>query len=200
MKRFYWVFVILFGACQSPEPQEFTAINSKVDFKYIQFGEGDSPKLGDEILLNLVITDSEEDTLHYVPDYSYFFPIKKTSLDSAFMKMRAGDSACFKLKRAYFNKLYRFYGPAKSNEGDLLFYFRLKKVLSAQEAELEKKKLISKREIDEQAALKKYLKRFDGKMDTLDGIYRIINKRNPEGDSISYGSSVSIDYKGSFVD
>lgn len=200
MKKYYWLLAIFFWACQSPEPQEFTRINSKVDFKYIQFGEGELPKTGDEILLNLVITDSKKDTLHYVPDYSYFFPIKKSSLDSAFMKMRAGDSACFKLKRNYFNKLYRFYGPAKSNEGDLLFYFRLKKVLSTQEADLEKKKLISKREIDEQAALRKYLKRFDGKMDTLDGIYRIINKRNPEGDSISYGSSVSIDYKGSFVD
>lgn len=200
MKKYYWILAILLWACQAPKPKEFTAINSKVDFKYIQFGEGKSPKIGEEILLNLVITDSKNDTLHYVPDYTYFFPIKKSALDSAFMQMKEGDSACFKLKREYFNRLYRFYGPAKSDEGDLYFYFRLKKVLSTEVAELEKKKLISKREIDEQAALKKYLKQYEGEMDTLNGVYRIINKRNPEGDSITVGSSVSIDYKGSFVD
>src|SRR5690554_2564896 len=199
MKRLYWVIITVLFSCNSFDSEEFSAINSEVDFKYIQFGEGASPKVGNEIKLQLVITDTQNDTLHYVPNYAYFFPIKETALDSAFMKMREGDSACFRLKRAYFNKLFRFYGPAKSNEGKLLLYFRLQKVLDKKDVDLEKKKLLSKREVEEQAALKKYLKKFEGKLDTLDGVYRIIEHRNPEGDSITYGSLVSIDYIGSFI-
>lgn len=196
---FFGVLALLFS-CQSVEKKEFSRLNEKVDFKYIQFGEGESPQTGKQLKMNLIITDTLNDTLHYVPNYSYFIPLKKSALDSAWMQMKEGDSACFRLSRKYFNQRFRFYGPAKSNEGQILLHFRLMKVLDKEEAEMEKKVLQSKREIDEQAALKKYLKQFKGKLDTLDGVYRIIRKSNPNGDSITLGSSVSIDYRGSFID
>lgn len=196
---FTTVISLLF-ACNSIEKKEFSKINEEVDFKYIQFGDGDSPQKGQRLRLNLVITDTLNDTLHYVPNYSYFIPLKKSALDSAWMQMKEGDSACFRLSRAFFNQRFRFYGTAKSDEGQILLYFRLLKVLDEEEVDMEKKLLQSKREVEEQAALKKYLSQFEGKLDTLGGIYRLLKKTNPSGDSITYGSSVSIDYRGSFVD
>lgn len=192
--------ISLLFACNPIEKKEFSKINEEVDFKYIQFGEGESAETGQRLMLNLVITDTLNDTLHYVPHYSYFIPLKNSALDSAWMQMKEGDSACFRMSRAFFNQRFRFYEPAKSDAGQILLYFRLLKVLDKEEVEMEQKVLQSKREVEEQAALKKYLKQYDGKLDTLDGVYRILKKTNPSGDSITYGSSVSIDYRGSFVD
>lgn len=197
---FSLVVCVLIFACEKKNKDKFSALNHKVDFNYIQFGEGESPKVGQEMMMNLIITDTLNDTLHYVPDYSYFIPLKNSAIDSAWMQMKEGDSACFRMNRAYFNKRFRFYGPSKSNEGKIFIYFSLNKVLTQQEASMEKKYQQSKREIDEQASLKRYLKQFEAKLDTLDGIYRIVKNRNPTGDSITEGSSVSIDYRGSFID
>ncbi|MEX2380111.1 MAG: hypothetical protein WD530_05175, partial [Vicingaceae bacterium] len=102
----FTAIITILLACNSVEKKEFSQINEKVDFKYIQFGEGGSAEPGQQLMLNLVITDTLNDTLHYVPNYSYFIPLKNSALDSAWMQMKVGDSACFRLSRSYFNKRF----------------------------------------------------------------------------------------------
>ena len=86
----------------------------------------------------------------------------------------------------------------QSNEGKLLLSLKLMNNYEKLEAEKVKQTFISRRELNEQAAVQKYLSNLSGTLDTLEGVYRQILI---ETDSIpiKLGSEVSIHYKGYFL-
>jgi FKBP-type peptidyl-prolyl cis-trans isomerase len=137
--------------------------------------------------------------LHYVPNYPYFFRLENLAIDSAWTELQEGDSAVFKLSREDFNQKFRFYKPSLSDTGKVYLHFRLKEVLSKSEMQVSKQKALSKREIDEQAELQQYIAALNSKIDTVGDVFRILKKRNDTGVAIAYGSEVSIDYTGSFL-
>lgn len=200
MKLLAAFIVATFCLACTQNSAEFTKINNKVDFKYIQFGEGDSPTIGEYIGVNIMVTDTTGDTMHYVPNYPYFIKLQETALDSAWQKLKVGDSICFRMPRVELNKFYKFYKVMQSNRGNVLIYARLNGVYDSTEMELAKRAALSKRELEEQREFKKYLKEIDFKLDTLEGGYRIVSSTNDTSAiPIKYGSEVSIHYIGRFI-
>ena len=59
-------------------------------------------------------------------------------------------------------------------------------------------KLLRERELKEQAILKRYFKSVPENYQLVKNVYRFIENET-NGDSIKYGSEVSLDYKGSFL-
>lgn len=190
---------VLLIAC-TQKRTEYTALNNTVDFKYIQFGEGNKPTIGDYIEVNLMITDTTGDTLHYVPNYPYFIKLQQTALDSAWQNIKLGDSICFRLPRSELNRFYKFYKVMQTNEGEILLHARLKGVYDSTEMEIAKRTALSKRELEEQREFQQYLKKINAPLDTLNGGYRIVNSNNDTAATpIKYGSEVSIHYTGRFI-
>ncbi len=191
--------LLIFTACNDGSP-EFKKINSFIDFKYIQFGEGETINFNDYIEINLSILDTLGDTLHYVPDFPYFLRIEHSSLDSAWQSLQVGDSVCFRLPRSQVNQFYKFYEVLQSDEGKVLLHARIKSVYDSLAMVDAKRKALSRRELEEQRQLNIYLKANYENLDTLDGAYRIfLNDRSALNDSIRNGSEVSIHYKGRFL-
>lgn len=198
-KLLYVLLAVGLFSCESSSP-EYTKINQLVDFKYVQFGEGKSPEIGDYIGVYLSVTDTLGDTMHYVPNYPYFIKLGKSALDSAWQRAKVGDSISFRLPRVELNRFYKFYKVMESDLGQILMNVRLNAIYDSSEMELAKQEALSKRELDEQRALRNYLAQIDEKLDTLDGAYRIIEYTHDSiTNLIQYGSEVSIHYIGSFL-
>lgn len=197
--KFILAIVLLFNwACQY-DVKEFKAINQEVDFKYIQFGEGERPEIGQFLSTSFVVSNEAGDTLHYVPNYPYVFQLKEAAFDSAFTTIQVGDSGVFRLKRSDFNQKFSFYQPLQKDTGLVYVYFRLNHILEKGEVEDYKRKVLSERELKEQLALRKYVKSLEGYLDTIQDVYRLIAEINHEGDDIKSGSEVSITYQGKFL-
>ena len=190
------VVVFLLFSCRN-EPPEYKTLMKDVAFKYHQFGEGAKPNIGETIEVSLMITE-QNDTLHYVPDYPYFIKLKGEKLDSAWMYLKEGDSATFKIQRAEINKRFKFYEVLQSDTGQVFLHMRLTKVHEEAIASTAKKKAIALRELEEQRDLRTYLKNSEDKWEEVDGIYKVVVNET-EGDSVRYGSEVSIHYKGKFL-
>ena len=199
--RFVAVFIMAtFSVACTQQKAEYKKLNNTVDFKYIQFGEGEHPRIGDFIEVNLMVTDTTGDTMHYVPNYPYFIKLQQTALDSAWQTVKQGDSICFRLPRLELNRFYKFYQVMQSNEGEILMHARLKGIYDSTEMELARRTALSKRELEEQKEFHHYLKNINSPLDTLDGGYRIVTTTNDSAATlIKYGSEVSIHYTGRFI-
>lgn len=201
MKKILLFFLVMAFqfSCHEKSNSEYANITPNIKFKYLQFGEGEAIQEKDFLALKLMVRDFQGDTLHYVPNYPYVFQLKQSELDSAWLRMKEGDSAEFILTRADFNKRFSFYKPMQSDSGTLRLNFRINKFLNKSEATIFQQKLLSKREIDEQAALRKFTKNLQGYVDTLAEVFRNVYQINHNGESIKNGSEVAIEYKGSFL-
>jgi len=192
----------LLMACELNENTDYKKLNQDIRYKLHQFGEGEP--IGNKQFLSLFLTirDTLGDTLHYVPDYPYFLKRSpQNSLDSNLNQFRLGDSLSFILNRKTVNQKFKFYRLLQSNQGKVIMDFRLVDAFSTEkEMENAKYRLLSQREVEEQAALRKYLKNLKQPLDTLDGVYRLIEKKatgnTPE---IKYGSQISLHYRGRFL-
>jgi FKBP-type peptidyl-prolyl cis-trans isomerase len=193
----FMLTVCFFWSCKQAEP--YKQLTKNIQFKYLQFGEGKTPQIGDYLATSFTICDANGDTLHYVPNYPYTFQLQDLELDSACLNLNEGDSGFFRLPRKLFNQKFKFYQPLQADTGNLTVYFKLHKVLHAKDLKSYQQKELSKRELAEQVALKRYISKLDGYLDTVGDSYRLITKINHEGESILNGSEVSIHYTGSFL-
>ncbi|MEQ8909775.1 MAG: FKBP-type peptidyl-prolyl cis-trans isomerase [Vicingaceae bacterium] len=196
----YFVFFCLaLTACQKKKAAEYKTLNKEVQYKYLQFGEGESIAKNDYISISLTLRNEAGDTLHYVPNYPYLFQLKSNPIDSAWLHLSIGDSAEFLIARKLFNQRFSFYGPSQSDSGKVKLNFRIKKSLDANEVEFYRRKLLSKRELEEQADLKRYMNNLQGYIDTIGDVYRNVYHINHDGVSIKNGALVSIEYQGRFL-
>jgi FKBP-type peptidyl-prolyl cis-trans isomerase len=198
MKKLIFISLIALFACKQKVP-EFKSLSKKTSFRYEQFGDGEeTAKQGETLSLSLLFT-KEKDTLHYVPNYPYFIEVGSGPIDSLWHLLKVGDSITFRLPRSMVNQHFRFYQLLQSDAGMVDMHVRLhEKYADKKEADLAQKMALSKRELEEQSALRSYLKNLKDSLESYDGIYRKVGGE-PSGDSIQYGSEVSIQYKGSFL-
>lgn len=196
-----FVFLLLFFSCNQTNETDFRKINSEVSFQYHELGDGQHLDSAYGISVNLLVTDTLGDTLHYVPNYPYFIKLKETAIDSAWKDFRQGDSVSFLISRFKMNEYFKFYKVQQSDSGYILLNARIIDAFTGEEEmESAEKKALSKREIVEQAALKKYIKKLPYALDTIRDIY-ISKLKTVEADAeaIKYGSDVSLHYTGQFL-
>ena len=192
------LLLIFLWACDNKETA-YKQLSDDIAFQYLQFGEGRRAEIGDYLATSFLVLDFEGDTLHHVPNYPYVFPLNETAFDSAWTFCKEGDSGIFIMPRKEFNQKFDFYRLGKTDTGKIKLYFRLNKVLDKAKAEKFRQTLLSKRELEEQLALKKYLARLEGYIDTVGDVIRQVKQINHEGDLIENGDEISIAYQGSFL-
>jgi len=197
MRYLVILIVVLCVGCLS-EKSDFKQLNDGISMKYHQLGEGDSPKIGETAEVNLMVSSKNGDTLHYVPDFPYFIPLKGSKIDTAITNLIEGDSVTLRVLRKLVNEQFKFYKLLQIDTGWVDLRLKLNKSYSSKDAKKREQKALSKREINEQAALKKYLDVNGDGLEELDGIYRSVSG-DVVGDKIQYGSEVSIHYKGKFL-
>ncbi len=197
MKNCSIIFLFFILACNG-ERSEFKSLSKNIQFKYHQLGDGAQLKMGETLEMNLVVKSTNGDTLHYVPDFPYFYKIEERELDSALLKLGIGDSATFRISRKEVNRYFKFYQLMQIDTGIVDLHIGLRAVHSDEGKSLAQQKLLSAREINEQAALRKYLKYSGNDFQEFNGIYRKVYGEE-SGDSIQLGDQVSIHYKGSFL-
>lgn len=202
MNRILLLLIVFTASCQFAKDEEHRKLDNGVPFQLHQFGEGESPKKNSYLKLLLTVEDTLGDTLHYVPNYPYFIKIEETLIDSCLQKFNLGDSISLIIDRKKVNEKFKFYQLLQSDQGKVMLNLRILKIFSNKtEMEEAKYKLLSKREVEEQAALKKYLNKIDKKWDTLDGVYRLIAYQSADSSlpKIQYGSQISLHYRGRFL-
>lgn len=198
MRLLLILLLLVLFSCENNKKHSIN-LPSGVDYEYIMLGEGPTPKFGEVVSVNLTLTTVEGDTIHYVPNYPYFFKIGASKVDSIFMAMKTEDSISFTLDRSLINNYFQFYSLKESSSGKAKIKVKLNDIYPVEKAKKEEQKLLSKREIDEQASLVKYLKTDTAEFESIGGIFRLITKNNSLGIPISYGDEVVIHYKGSFL-
>lgn len=197
MRILVLVFLVGLFSCKKPS-LEFKKYSDDISYKYLQVGNEKTIGEKDVLEMQLMVLSEKGDTLHYVEDYHYFIEPSSHILDSVFRNFYVQDSVLLKIDRSLFNEYFKFYKVLQSNEGKLLLSLKLMNNYEKLEAEKVKQTFISRRELNEQAAVQKYLSNLSGTLDTLEGVYRQILI---ETDSIpiKLGSEVSIHYKGYFL-
>lgn len=198
MRKYLFISILGLIACQT-EVKEFKELNSKVGMKYHQLGEGKKPRFGETVEVNMLLSSVDGDTLHFVPNYPYFIELQGTAIDSALITLTEGDSVTFRLPRKVVNQQFRFYKLLQLDTGLVDMHIRLKRSYEKEEAEKRRIKAISIREVNEMAAFKAYIGKNGNDLEEFNGIYRKVSG-DITGDSIRFGSEVSIHYKGSFLE
>lgn len=189
-------FCFLLLACEGPII-EYHTLNKEIAFKQHQFDDGGTIGNSSTLCLWLNVTNLEGDTLHYVPHYPYFIQLEDNLLHNALKSHQIGDSITYKLKRSFFNKHFSFYKLLQADTGEVLLNFRLLDAYSSDSAAFKMKQLLSKREIEEQAALQRYIMGHEG-FEKIEHIYRKIEQRT-KGTPLRFGDELSIHYKGKFL-
>ena len=191
------VILVVLYSCKESAP-EFKKYSKDIAYKYLQIGNEKAIPQKDVLEVQLMVLNEVGDTLHFVEDYHYFLEPSEHVLDSVFRTFHALDSVLLKINRSLFNEYFKFYKVLQSNEGDILLSLKLMNSYEKTKADKVKQDVISKRELEEQAALQKYLRKIPGSVDTLDGVYRQILIET-DSTLIKFGSEVSIHYKGYFL-
>lgn len=193
------VLVVSLSACKE-KAKEFKQFSNSISYKYLKFGEPEVVDSEATLELKLIVFDQNgDDTLHYVNDYHYFVSPKPHPLDSVFRNFSLGDSVLLKVNRAVFNDYFKFYKVLQADTGTVLLSMSLINSYNQQKGEMAMQEAISKREVEEQVKLKRYVNSLVGKVDTLKGVYRQILIET-DSTTIRFGSQVSIHYKGYFLD
>jgi FKBP-type peptidyl-prolyl cis-trans isomerase len=198
MRVFYIFIVCIFVSCNLPISESIN-IPKGIEYKYHQLGEGVQPQKGQTIGGYILITSVNGDTLHYVPRYPYFFELNDSSIDSLFMAMHPEDSMSFTLDRTLINEYFKFYQLQNQDSGKAILNIKLTGVYTKIEADSIQKVLLSKRELNEQTALVKYLNEVEIDFELFEGVYRK-KTYSTNGTSIRYGDEVTINYTGRFFD
>lgn len=198
MKYLIILFILGFFSCEVPITQKLD-IPKGIEYEYHQLGEGQEAVEGNSIGAFIVITSEQGDTLHYVPNYPYFFKIGNTIIDSALMVMKPDDSISFTIDRKELNDYFKFYQLQESDSGKGVLNVKLRGVYSSKEADSLENSILSSREIKEQESLIRYINEVEIDFEKIDGIYRKIELSN-DSIPINYGDEVTIHYVGRFLD
>lgn len=190
--------ILILWACDAKE-NAYKQLNQDIAFQYVQFGEGKQAEIGDYLATSFLVEDFKGDTLHHVPNYPYIFPLENSAFDTAWTFCREGDSGVFRMPRKEFNQKFDFYQLSSVDTGEIKVYFRLNKVLAKNEAAKFRQALLSKRELEEQLALKQYMAQLEGYVDTVGDVIRQVKRINHDGLLIEKGDEISIAYQGSFL-
>ena len=191
------LFFMLISSCKQSVP-EYQKISDEVAFKQHQFDDGLSIESAHTLCLLMNVTNAANDTLHYVPNYPYFIALEDNKLHSAMRSHHIGDSITYRLKRSFLNQHFSFYQLLQKDTGVVFLNFRIIDAYSNDSAAIKMKQLLSKREIDEQAALMRYMQQNEG-FEKIEHIYRkITNTTN--GSPLRFGDEISIQYRGRFLD
>lgn len=192
-----FILMLLFS-CEMGKPKILN-LPQGISYKHIMLGEGDSPKVGEVVSVNMTLTSLKGDTIHYVPNYPYFFKIEEGTIDSLFMLMKPDDSITFVLNREIINEYFQFYSLKATNSGQAKLHVKLNGSFNDSEAKDIERRLLSKREIDEQANLLKLLKEDSIEYESIGGVYRRVLHSNPTGIPMAFGDEVVVNYTGSFL-
>lgn len=198
MKRLIYILLVL-GIVSCEKQKEYKALANEVGFKYHQFGESEKIGFDKTLQLALTVTSTKGDTIHYVPNYSYFISLEDSQIDSLFSNLHLFDSVTFKMPEHRLKKYFNFFGL---NEDSSLanLNVRVQDVfVSKDKAKNKEYKIHSEREVKEQAELNTYLNTLEGNAEKIGGIYRLKTKENKDGAAIAFGDEVTIHYKGSFL-
>jgi len=185
-------------ACRPAEKKTFKEVADGVAYQYLKFGEGEQVESSDHLMAFITVLDKENDTLHYVPRYPYFFQVGQHPIDSVWLQLGKGDSVHIKCPRATLNQYLKLYGPMQSDQGEVTIRASIQDVMSEQEAVERRQRELSRREVEEQAELKRFFSNSPANFEEIDGIYRYLLE-STKGDTLKYGDQIRISYQGYFL-
>jgi len=192
----FFLLIVSITSCKQ-SVQEYKKISDDIAYKKHQFDEGRSIKNAHTLCLLMNVTNEAKDTLHYVPHYPYFVVLEDNKLHQALRTHHIGDSISYRLERSFVNQYFSFYQLLQEDTGVVYLNFRIVDAFTIDSAAIKMKQLLSKREIDEQAALKRFIQEQEG-FEQIEHIYRKITKKT-NGNPLRFGDELSIHYKGRFL-
>lgn len=197
--RLILVIFILTGIACSNQDVDYKVIDSTTSYKLIEIGEDVSPNFNDVLFFKITIKNQNGDTIHYVPNYIYHLTLKQHYFDTIWTNLKIGDRITLNTKTEKIKDYFSFFSVENTLEKEVLMDVHILNSVSKNKSEVRIQEYLSKRELNEQLELKKYLDATVIKFDTINGIYRQIITKT-DSIPIQFGSEVSIHYKGSFLD
>lgn len=195
------VFILicwLISGCKEEKYVGYRQIGDKY-IKVHTLGEEVEIEQKDLVQAFLCIQTLEGDSLHYVPDYPYFFQIQDSKgLDSLLQLFHFGDSLSIILDQKELKDYFHFYHLRKSTKKKAVLNICIKeKYATAEQAELALDSLLELRKEREAGLLAGLL----AKTKNIEKIGNIYRKQMLEGSgpAIQQGSEISIHYKGKFI-
>lgn len=203
MRKVFLILLVLFSLLAIflvVQLNKRTSEEESTGYQSIEVGRGKSPSIGQYVKLNLLVRNAAKDTLHFIEEFPYFLIIHEDELSSALCERSVGDSGVYMLKRSVLEDFYAFGKRINVPEDSVIYlYFRLMEVIPPNQLKVFQKEALFDRKIKQERVLDEYLQKMKGKVDTLEGeVYRIIERRNPEGIEIRKGSKVHLDHIGRF--
>lgn len=200
MKHLYLVIIVV---CVLSCANEFKKTKSGIEYKIIVNNENSKKVLpGNIVTINMVYTTTSDSVLYDTRELASPFRLKipksiaEGTIDEALCMLHEGDSAIFKVDAIKFfieNKKEEV--PQFIREGDkLIFYVKIKKVMTLDEFIAEKKRINNENEEEEMQMLANYLKICNiNTKPTPSGLY-YIEKKKGHGKKPTDTSVVAIHY------
>lgn len=192
------VAILLFylSACKESSPSK--SIDRYSKYELLAFGEGTHPRKGEVIFTTITILNEQGDTIHYVPNYAYHFTIKNAYLDKVWQKFKVGDRVQLTTQKHKVVNYLPFVKLQQDSSSTLVVDFTIKESLSPLKAKELIQEELSRRELEEVQELANFIKDSEDSFEFKNGIYKKVEIEN-NGEPIKFGSKVSIDYTGEFL-
>ncbi|MDQ3190702.1 MAG: FKBP-type peptidyl-prolyl cis-trans isomerase [Bacteroidota bacterium] len=192
-----------FTSCSTSSYPGFLQTQSGLHYKFFSLGGGDLPKQFDYLRVKYHALSVDDYTFAVTGEKNFQinYTSKKGGIEEAIMMLNEGDSAAFvfpaEMVTSFFN-IDSFPGQPK----EVLLNMKLDEITPAEQYLKQYKKLkewVNIKDIHEQKTLKKYLTDNNISEDMFsDGIY-FISEKPGNGDLITDGIGVLINYRGYFL-
>ncbi len=203
--RLLFFLVLLVTISCNKKNDGFTTHSSGLKYRFIQTNpSGDSPKVGDIVVLSIKFYNDENKLI----DGSDFYRMQisrstyKGDFHTGLQMLQVGDSVCFKLDAAsYYENTRKEQLPVELQQGDPIYvYLRLTNILSAASLETERRGYYHTDEAQEIQLLKSYLELTNTQAEPTESGMYIIHKREGSGSTPVAGQTLLVHYTGTTID
>jgi len=211
------VAVIIFNQNGEPEyikanpDKVFQKTESGLEYKYIQSGKTNKyPKVGDVLYLDMTYKTETDSILFKSRDIDKDFKMRLEvpshsggCIEQAFMMMKEGDSAVFKIDAINFftQTQGKVTIPYYIKKGDkLIFNIKLVKIVDGSDYIKENADMYAFYINQENSLIDRYILSFDYQCVTKESGLRIMTIKKGTGKKANKGNSVTINYTAGFID
>lgn len=195
---FYFLILIFLLSCTHKDYPEFKKSGNNY-FKILELGEEQKIEVGDFVKAYITVQNLRGDSVHYVPDYPYFFQIQYTDIDSLFLKLHMGDSAIFIVHQNKLKEYFPFFHLQGQTKSPIKVHIRVLDIYSNKDESIHAMAdMLKHRKNNEEVYFKKLLLQKAYKLDTLGGDIYLTVIEEGDGSIIKDGKLVSMHYRAMF--